>query len=114
MMLQLLTAQISVAWLLPTALLSSVAGIMVVALCVVNHPDDPDEALRKDGQRLQLLIDNDQALMPEGGQWWVEGPDGCGVASTDPRTAIDQAAIEMWLRKCRKTQPVVRPKAGEV
>lgn len=113
-MYQILTAQIGVFWLIPTALGSACMGVLIVALCAINRPDDPDESLRKDGQRLRLLIEADQALMPEGGQWWVEGPDGCGVASPDPRTAIDQAAIEMWLRKCRKTQPAVKPKAGEV
>lgn len=113
-MYQLLSAQIGVLWLIPTALGSACMGVLIVALCAINRPDDPDESLRKDGQRLRLLIDSDQALMPEGGQWWVEGPDGCGVASVDPRTAIDQAAIDMWLRKCRKTQPAVKPKVGEL
>lgn len=113
-MYHLLSAQISIAWLIPTMFLSTLAGITMVSIFAINKHDDMDESLRKDGQRLRLLIDTDQALMPEGGQWWVEGPDGCGVASHDPRTAIDQAAIEMWLRKCRKTQSAVKPKAGEV
>jgi hypothetical protein len=113
-MYQFLSAQIGVIWLIPTVLLSTCAGVLIVSLCAINQPDDLDESLRKDGQRLRLLIDTDQALMPEGGQWWVEGPDGCGVSSQDARTAIDQAAIEMWLRKCRNTQPAVKPKANEV
>jgi hypothetical protein len=113
-MQQFLSAQVSVIWLIPTMFVSAFAGISVMAILSINRPEDADEALRKDGQRLRLLIDTDQALMPEGGQWWVEGPDGCGVSSQDARTAIDQAAIEMWLRKCRNTQPAVKPKANEV
>lgn len=113
-MYSILSAQISVIWLIPAVVLSACAGILTFSLCAINKPDDLDESLRKDGQRLRLLIDTDQALMPEGGQWWVEGPDGCGVSSQDARTAIDQAAIEMWLRKCRKTEPAVKPKANEI
>lgn len=111
---QLLSAQIGVIWLIPTAMASACAGVVIMSILAINRPDDLDESLRKDGQRLRLLIDTDQALMPEGGQWWVEGPDGCGVSSRDPRTAIDQAAIDMWVRKCRNTKPAVKPNPSDV
>lgn len=99
-MYQMLNAQVSIIWLAVAIFLSFCGGIVTISIFAINKDDDDcNEALRSDAQRLRLLIDSQQALMPEGGQWWVEGPDGQGVSAFDPREAIDQAAIELMLRK---------------
>jgi hypothetical protein len=78
-------------------------GVSVMALVSSNRYNQ-EAGLREDGQRFRALINTHHALMPEGGQWWVEGPTGQGVASPDPRTAVDQACINILLRLKRDVE----------
>lgn len=95
--------------LMVLALLSVGTTIGVVMMCIVSINKDGDDAeIKKDGQRLRALIDTHHALMPEGGQWWVEGPTGEGVVAVDPREAIDQACIKFMLRVNRERSEAVK------
>jgi hypothetical protein len=91
--------------LMATFCLMAGTAVGVVMMCIVSINKDAggDHELKKDGQRLRALIDTHHALMPEGGQWWVEGPTGEGIVAVDPREAIDQACIKFMLHVTRVT-----------